>query len=333
MIMERYKPSGAALDTKGHTWLTICLLISAFAYIPFISTGANAVSIKAYCNGQEATVTGISFMVGEPFTVEVNVTPEENAGIYIMLYEPGYKQAYDRISGETKGAVIQRRCDCNMTEHFKWVLAANGNWSNGTAPVNVYYQIEPEDGGERIRGGFTVVNPYLKSERYTNCDEGQGTSGSILVTKVYYEGMELDAREVAIDSGKPFTVDARITPAGNTTVIVTLYGPGQAYQRVKGDDMGVPIRVDCTGGETSHFRWMLVADDGAIGTVMPLNITYKVVEEDGPGKKLIFGDDLILNAYISDGTDERRETAIGLIAIVISLLVICCVFTVKYGRL
>jgi hypothetical protein len=42
------------------------------------------------------------------------------------------------------------------------VLAASGRWSNGTSPVNIYYQVNRRDGNDIVdRGYFTVVDAFI----------------------------------------------------------------------------------------------------------------------------------------------------------------------------
>ena len=52
--------------------LTVLLLALFLATLPGEAYGK---SIKAYFNGQEATVSGIVLRQGEPFTVDLYVTP------------------------------------------------------------------------------------------------------------------------------------------------------------------------------------------------------------------------------------------------------------------
>ena len=55
-----------------------------------------------------------------------------------------------------------KRCNASTGARFRWVLAANGDWLNGTAPVNIYYQINGRNSNEVYASGyFTVVDAYI----------------------------------------------------------------------------------------------------------------------------------------------------------------------------
>ncbi|HTX44473.1 MAG TPA: sarcinarray family MAST domain-containing protein, partial [Methanocella sp.] len=98
--------------------------------------------IKAYFNGQEATVTGAKLKVGEPFTVDLYVTPDRYTTVAVLLREPGGgEDAYALISGDVKGDVTRKKGGPNDTVHFQWVLAPTEAWARGTAPLNIQYDV------------------------------------------------------------------------------------------------------------------------------------------------------------------------------------------------
>ncbi|MCD1296286.1 hypothetical protein CUJ83_14885 [Methanocella sp. CWC-04] len=135
---------------------------------------AGAASIKAYCDGTEATVDNISIVTGQRFTVDVHITVSSDATIYLMLYEPGYIDAYRRVSGDKTGAVIVSKSGGGVTSRYRWTLAPSGKWTNGTAPVNVAYKIlEDRDGSltkKLTYGDFTVVNYYITGDSGNNIE-------------------------------------------------------------------------------------------------------------------------------------------------------------------
>ncbi|HEY3274209.1 MAG TPA: sarcinarray family MAST domain-containing protein [Methanocella sp.] len=142
--------------------LTLLLLALFLAALPGETYGR---SIKAYFNGQEATVSGIVLRPGERFTVDLNVTPDNEADVWAEIDEPGTSRAYDRLDGDELMPTEFKRCNVNTGARFHWVLAANGNWLNGTAPVNIYYQINGRNSNEVYASGyFTVVEAYITPE-------------------------------------------------------------------------------------------------------------------------------------------------------------------------
>jgi sarcinarray family protein len=139
--------------------LIVLLLALLLATLP---GEANGKSIKAYFNGQEATVSGIVLRQGEPFTVDLNITPDNEADAWAEIDEPGITRAYDRLGGDELMPTAFKRCNASTGARFHWELAASGNWVNGTAPVNIYYQINGRNSNDVFaRGYFTVVEAYI----------------------------------------------------------------------------------------------------------------------------------------------------------------------------
>ncbi len=139
--------------------LTVIVLTLFLATLPGEADGK---SIKAYFNGQEATVSGVELHHGEAFTVDLYITPDTDADAYAEIDEPGVARAYDRQSGDELVPTTFKRCGTSSSARFHWVLAANGGWSNGTAPVNIYYQVNRRDSNDIIaRGYFTVVDAFI----------------------------------------------------------------------------------------------------------------------------------------------------------------------------
>jgi sarcinarray family protein len=123
--------------------------------------------IKAYFNGQEATVTGAKLKIGEPFTVDLYVTPDRQTTVAALLREPGGgEDAYALISGDPRGIVTRKNGGPNDTVHFQWILAPTEAWAGGTAPLNLQYDVWGETMDGDVQGYFTVVEAYISPERY-----------------------------------------------------------------------------------------------------------------------------------------------------------------------
>lgn len=139
--------------------LTVIFLALFLATLPGEADGK---SIKAYFNGQEATVSGVVLRPGEAFTVDLYITPDADADAYAEIDEPGVTRAYDRQCGDELVPTTFKRCNASAGARFHWTLAASGGWSNGTAPVNIYYQVNSRDGNDIVaRGYFTVVDAFI----------------------------------------------------------------------------------------------------------------------------------------------------------------------------
>lgn len=140
--------------------LALCLVCASDAYTKPV--------IKAYFNGQEATVTGVKLKVGEPFTVDLYVTPDRYTTVAALFREPGGDgdDAYALVSGDPRGVVVHKKGGPNDTVHFRWVLAPTEAWTGGTAPLNIQYDVWGETMAGDVQGYFTVVEAYISPEHY-----------------------------------------------------------------------------------------------------------------------------------------------------------------------
>lgn len=147
------------------TWTTLLLVLIIVTSMAVDGEAKHV--IKAYFNGQEATVTGVKLKVDEPFTVDLYVTPDRYTTVAARLREPGGGlESYRRISGDDGGDIVRKKGGPNDTVHFQWVLAPTDDWAGGTAPLNIQYNVWGETMGGDVQGYFTVVEAYISPERY-----------------------------------------------------------------------------------------------------------------------------------------------------------------------
>ena len=139
----------------------LILAILLLTALPAVSCGS---TVKAYFNGQEATVNGVGLPEGEPFSIDLTIVPDRDAYVGALLDEPGTTQAYDRRGGDAKACFVDRGlCRAGLPVNFSWTLAANGNWIGGDAPLNIYYQIDAlGEAWPTASGYFTVVNAQIR---------------------------------------------------------------------------------------------------------------------------------------------------------------------------
>lgn len=141
----------------------VLVLAMVLAMLPEEACGR---SVKAYFNGHEATVSGVVLRPGEPFTIDLYITRDGEADAWAEIDEPGVTRAYDRLGGDDLMPSAFKRCNASSCAFFHWELAANGDWTGGTAPVNIYYQINGRNSNDVIaRGYFTVMEAYISPER------------------------------------------------------------------------------------------------------------------------------------------------------------------------
>lgn len=148
------------------TWTTLLLVL--IIVTSMAADGEAKHVIKAYFNGQEATVTGVKLKVDEPFTIDLYVTPDRYTTVAARLREPGGGlESYRRISGDDGGDIVRKKGGPNDTVHFQWVLAPTDDWAGGTAPLNIQYNVWGETMGGDVQGYFTVVEAYISPEKYS----------------------------------------------------------------------------------------------------------------------------------------------------------------------
>lgn len=141
----------------------------ALAVIILVSMAGDAEArhvIKAYYNGQEATVTGVVLKVGEPFAIDLYVTPDRYTTVSARLREPGGGlESYGRISGDPVD-IVRKKGGPGDTVHFQWVLAPTDAWAGGTAPLDIQYNVWGETMDGDVQGYFTVVEAYISPVIY-----------------------------------------------------------------------------------------------------------------------------------------------------------------------
>ena len=145
-----------------------CTLIVFLLFISIQGVALAKPTIKAYFNGQEATVSGVTLKVDEPFIVDLNITPDRDSIVSVILMEPGNGRSYKSLDDNITYDFIDVKCRSGETCRFRWLLAANGDWTEGDAPVNIYYQLNDAKHGDQMlySGEFTVVDPYIDPQHY-----------------------------------------------------------------------------------------------------------------------------------------------------------------------
>ncbi|HIH43981.1 MAG TPA: sarcinarray family MAST domain-containing protein, partial [Candidatus Methanoperedenaceae archaeon] len=127
---------------------------------------------NAWFNGKEATVYDAKLKIGEPAEIKVTVTSNISGHVFVKLTNPLVTEAYKVVDGPNIGETIDNYdVPSGWTKTYRWVIAPNGAWTNGNAPINVFAQFHRK---EDNRYGstydktieFTIANPYILPERY-----------------------------------------------------------------------------------------------------------------------------------------------------------------------
>ncbi len=90
------------------------------------------------------------------------MTPDKESYAYAEIEEPGVTRAYDLLEGDPIMPTDFKHCNASSAAHYRWVMAANENWIEGTAPLNIYYQLNLVGQTTPSASGlFTVVEAYI----------------------------------------------------------------------------------------------------------------------------------------------------------------------------
>lgn len=123
--------------------------------------------LRAYFNGEEATVLDAVVSVGQPCALELAVRANAHLEYVVLcVYEPGADQVYSLLEGQLSSAVYDVPEGTEL--RFRWVVAPNGDWTGGRAPIQLFYSIRTAGttnfagGDAAIRGTFAFANPYIE---------------------------------------------------------------------------------------------------------------------------------------------------------------------------
>ena len=126
-------------------------------------------TVRAWFNGENATVTGIELKVGEPVEINLEVSSKIDGHVGIILTETGVTKAFEISNGPSKEdeTIKNLNIEKGWSKTFSWTLKPNGAWKNGNAPINVVVQFynTKKDNSKTIQ--FTIANPYILDEQYS----------------------------------------------------------------------------------------------------------------------------------------------------------------------
>ncbi len=122
--------------------------------------------VKAWFDGKNATVEGIQMKIGEPVEVKVEVISKINGDVSLKLKEPGVTKAFNVLNGPSKtNEWIESKIESNWSRVYTWMIAPNGAWKNGNAPINIFVQFNKGMDNKIVQ--FTIANPYILDEQYS----------------------------------------------------------------------------------------------------------------------------------------------------------------------
>ncbi|MDO8727997.1 MAG: sarcinarray family MAST domain-containing protein [Candidatus Methanoperedens sp.] len=134
--------------------------------------------VNAWFNGKNATVEGFSMKIGEPAEIKVEVISKIDGNVYIELNEPGITKSYNVVNGLSKfdESIDNLKIESGWSKTFTWIVAPNGAWKNGNAPINIFVEFSKIKTDKKIQ--FTIANPYILDEQYSSSTPAQTTGAA-----------------------------------------------------------------------------------------------------------------------------------------------------------
>lgn len=106
--------------------------------------------------------------IGEPFTVGINLTVYQKSEVALKLSE--IEEGYFLIVNGPTSKMNRYRADViekNSSIMYKWTVTPTEKWAGGSIPIDIVYQIDDFETGDRlVNGGFTVAYCTISNEHY-----------------------------------------------------------------------------------------------------------------------------------------------------------------------
>ncbi len=147
----------------------IIMFVLILAIIPISNAISNEYGfMNAWFDGKEATVEGFNMKIGEPGEIKIEIVSKIDGDAIIQLYDPGVINAFKVINGPSE---IEKRIDnlnieSGWTKTYTWIIAPNGAWTNGNAPINIFVKFHNIKSNDDKIIEYTIANPYILDEQY-----------------------------------------------------------------------------------------------------------------------------------------------------------------------
>ncbi len=123
--------------------------------------------VRAWFNGRNATINDVQLKIGESAEVKVEVISKIKGDASLMLREPGVTKVFDVLDGPSKEEewLTNMNIESGWSKTYTWIVAPNGAWKGGNAPLNIVVQFNKGMNDKKIQ--FTIANPYILDEQYS----------------------------------------------------------------------------------------------------------------------------------------------------------------------
>jgi sarcinarray family protein len=163
--------------------IMVTVIFASIQLADAVATENEYGNVKAWYNGQEATVKGVKLKIGETADVKLTVTSNISGHVFVQLTNPLVTEPYNVLKGPKKiGEYIDNYdVPAGWSNTYTWTVVPNGAWENGNAPINVFVQFTKIENG-KIKGDkmieFTIADPYILDEQYPGSTPAQTTGAA-----------------------------------------------------------------------------------------------------------------------------------------------------------
>lgn len=154
-------------------------IIASIQVVDAVPTENDYGNVKAWFNGQEATVKNVKLKIGEPADIKVTVYSNISGHVFVKLTNPLVTEPYQVIEGTAVGKRIDNLdVSPGWTNTFNWKIKPNGAWKNGNAPLNLFVSFYNSNKQVQKPLEFTIADPFILDEQYPGSSPAQTTGAA-----------------------------------------------------------------------------------------------------------------------------------------------------------
>lgn len=161
-------------------------IIIMLVVILIITPISNAISneygfVNAWFDGKEANVEDFNMKIGEPGEIKIEIISKIDGNVIMQLYDPGVIKGFKVINGpsDIEKRIENLNIESGWTKTYTWIIAPNGDWTNGNAPINIFVKFYNIKSNDTKIIEYTIANPYILDEQY---EVGNNDSTPILTS-------------------------------------------------------------------------------------------------------------------------------------------------------
>ncbi len=133
---------------------------------------------------QDTGVDDVTLKVHEPFELKVTIETKVECNVYLEIGGPGITKTYETVEGPSemgtgKAADYIDNYDCPIgwNQTYEWTVRPTGNWTQGTAPLNLQVFFTTPDGDGKTALG--LINAYVSPEGWEDATDGANGNSDI----------------------------------------------------------------------------------------------------------------------------------------------------------